>query len=341
MATSYKALPMKPFAAAYLVPLLLTSLVTSSRARDANSRPQITVTETEQGFLFNEGDAKVMFYQRAPKSHEGKYERANYIHPLYDLDGNVLTEDFPQDHLHHRGIFWAWHQVWVGEHRIGDPWVAKDFSWDVVHAEIEHADSQSADLKVRVLWKSPLWTDEQGQQKPLVEETTVIRVHSASDDSRKIDFQISLQALEKGLRIGGSEDDKGYGGFSARVRLPENVRFTGKAGEVTPQRKSVDCGAWLDISARFGQTADVSGMTILCHPTVPGFPQPWILRQSRSMQNPVYPGREAIPLSLEKPLVLRYRLVLHRHKARPSTIEQWQAEYAKTAMPGKQPCRTF
>ena len=34
-------------------------------------------------------------------------------------DGQVLTEDFPADHLHHRGIFWAWHQVYVGEKAMG------------------------------------------------------------------------------------------------------------------------------------------------------------------------------------------------------------------------------
>ena len=29
----------------------------------------------------------------------------------------------PADHRHQRGLFWAWHQVWIGEERIGDPWL--------------------------------------------------------------------------------------------------------------------------------------------------------------------------------------------------------------------------
>ena len=62
--------------------------------------------------------------------------------------------------------------------------------------------------------------------------------------------------------------------------------------------------------ASFGKAGVISGVTILVHPTSPGFPQRWILRQARSMQNPVYPGREPVPLSDEKPLTLRYRLVL-------------------------------
>jgi AcrR family transcriptional regulator len=37
-----------------------------------------------------------------------KFRRSCYIHPLYGLDGEVMTEDFPVDHRHHRGVFWAW-----------------------------------------------------------------------------------------------------------------------------------------------------------------------------------------------------------------------------------------
>ena len=54
-----------------------------------------------EGVELSEGDKKVFFYQRATKSQDGKYPRANYLHPLYDLDGAVITDDFPKDHPHH------------------------------------------------------------------------------------------------------------------------------------------------------------------------------------------------------------------------------------------------
>ena len=66
-----------------------------------------------EGVELSEGDKKVFFYQRATKSQDGKYPRANYLHPLYDLDGAVITDDFPKDHPHHRGIFWTWHYFHV------------------------------------------------------------------------------------------------------------------------------------------------------------------------------------------------------------------------------------
>jgi hypothetical protein len=307
----------------WLVGLVLSCAITAS----AEEAQKLKATASEDGVLITEGDAKVLFYQRKPKSLDGKYERANYVHPLYDLDGNVLTEDFPNDHLHHRGIFWAWHQVRVGDKKIGDPWTTKDFSWDVVSADTERLGDDSIEIKTHVLWKSPQWTDEQGKPKPLVDERTVIRVHRATKQARMIDFEISLRALEADMSIGGSDDVKGYGGFSPRIRLPKDLRFVGELGEIKPQTTSVAAGRWLDMLGTFGKDDAISGVTILVHPSTPGFPQRWILRQSRSMQNPVYPGRKPVPLATEKPTVLRYRLVLHKGEVGKPKIQEWQAVY--------------
>jgi len=294
---------------------------------------QIEISETNQGFTFTEGKAKVMFYQRQHKALNGKYSRANYIHPLYDLDGEILTEDFPADHLHHRGIFWAWHQVWLGNRKLGDPWAAKNFFWDVYDAKILPVDSESRALQVHVYWKSPLWTDANGKQKAFVKETTTIRVYRAQDDIRKIEFQINLLALEDGVRIGGSEDDKGYGGFTTRIRLPDGISFTGSNGPVEPNRLSVEAGPWLDFAGEFDKDGKVSGLAILCHNSSPGYPQRWILRRKASAQNPVYPGRHPILLSREEPLMLRYRLIIHRGYVHHINLDKLQAEYNSEPLP--------
>ena len=56
-----------------------------------------------------------------PKSREGTHTRNNYV-DLFDFQGHEITEDFPADHLHHRGVFWAWHQVLVNGKQLGDSW---------------------------------------------------------------------------------------------------------------------------------------------------------------------------------------------------------------------------
>ena len=300
---------------------------------DASTLNPINISETGQGFSIAEGEEQVMFYQRQHKSMDGKYARANYVHPLYGLDGEILTEDFPADHPHHRGIFWAWHQVWLGDKKLGDSWAAQDFFWDVYDAEILTIDSQSRGLRLHVYWKSPLLTDADGKQRPFVKETTTIRVHRAEGDIRKIDFQIELLALKDNMRLGGSEDAKGYGGFTIRIPLPDGLAFTGANGPVEPTTLSVEAGPWLDFSGNLGAEGKTSGLAILCHSSSPGYPQRWILRRKGSAQNPVYPGRHPIPLSRDKPLILRYRLIIHRGDVNHVNLDRLQAEYNSSSDP--------
>jgi len=320
------------------VPVLATLLAlagcrrTKHQVSTASPNP-IEILETSQGFVIKEGKEKVMFYQRQHKSLNGKYSRANYIHPLYGLDGEILTEDFPADHPHHRGIFWGWHQVWLGDKRLGDPWAVKDFFWDVYHIKVFSVDSQSRILQANVYWKSPLWTDPNGKQKAFIKETTTIRVHHIQEGIRKIDFQISLLALDNDIRMGGSEDDKGYGGFTTRIRLPDGLSFIGSNGPVEPNRVSIEAGPWLDFSGKFRKDGKVSGLAILCHKSSPGYPQPWILRRKASAQNLAYPGRHPIMLSREKPLVLRYRLIIHRGDASHVNLDKLQDEYNRESLP--------
>ena len=94
----------------------------------------------------------------------------------------------------------------------------------------------------------------------------------------------------------------------------------------------------MDLSGAYGRDGAMSGVTILCHPSSPSFPQPWILRQQKSMQNAVFPGRQAVEVPTDQPLVLRYRLVIHRGGGRPGDIERWQRQYAdESAAPGSRP----
>ena len=85
-----------------------------------NAHGMVRLAKTKQGYAFYEGRNKIMSYQQQYKAQKGKYRRCHYIHPLYGLDGEVLTEDFPADHPHHRGIFWGWHQLWLGDKKVGD-----------------------------------------------------------------------------------------------------------------------------------------------------------------------------------------------------------------------------
>lgn len=287
----------------------------------------LTVEKTDQGAWIKEDEENILFYQAKTKSINGEYARANYIHPLYNVDGFELTEDFPKDHLHHRGVFWTWHQVIIGDKHIGDAWECKDFIWDVVNFNPEVKDQDSITLRVKILWKSPIWKDEDGNLKPLVEEKTKIKVFSKNKSYRIIDFEISLLALEEDLKIGGSNDNKGYGGFSLRMKMPKDIMFSSIQGEVEPKTVQVAAGPWMDVSGALANDDGQGGVIMINHRDNPTFPEKWILRKKGSMQNPVFPGREPVKISTSRPTVLRHRLVVYTGKMSMKAIEKIVADY--------------
>lgn len=265
---------------------------------------------TPEGILIREGRKKVLFYQLAPSSLRGKFERANYIHPLYGIDGAVLTEDFPEDHRHHRGIFWAWHQVLLGGRPMGDAWECRDFNWKVTSAEALPSDTLML-LKTAVEWSSPSYTDVGGVPIPFMAEEASIRIHPEVSDYRIIEFRILLRALLPDVRIGGSQDEKGYGGFSLRLKLPDDLQFTAQKGAVTPTVEPVRAGKWMQVSGSLGKDGKQAGVIIISDNDPQEEQVAWILRNKDSMQNQAFPGSDTIPVSQENPLILNYRLLIY------------------------------
>ena len=283
----------------------------------------LVAVKTAGGIEISEATAKVLFYQVEPKSLDGKYERANYIHPLYSLSGKVLTEDFPADHPHHHGIFWSWHQIIRDGKGVADGWTSDNIAWEVVKSQTKKK-KHSLSLNAEVLWISG--TNE-NRQEPIVREDVRIIVHLASENYRIIDFDIRLRALVGNLKIGGSDDAKGYGGFSPRFKLPGDIRFLTKDREITPEAEAVEAGPWLDFYGSFdGEGQPESGVAVFCHPANPGYPQPWILRREKSMQNVAFPGRAPIELSRDG-LRLQYRLVIHDRNVNLEALGKLYLEY--------------
>ncbi len=299
----------------------------AARAQTASNN--LSVTETDSGILVCEAGKRVLLYRHVPASLNGQFKRAGYVHPLYDLTGNIITEDFPDDHPHQRGVFWAWHQLNVGKRKAGDGWLVEDFQWDVRQTTVQRPKEELVALVSEVIWKSSAVSDAAGQPLPLVRECTRITVHATESRHRIIDFDIRLTALQDEMSLGGSDDDKGYGGFSIRLRMPRDVTFLATDGEVQPERTALEAGPWIDIHGSFADDpAETSGIALLCHPSSDGYPQPWILRDKDSMQNAVYPGRAPVPLSKINATTLRYRIVLHRGSVSAATIRQWHDRYA-------------
>lgn len=282
---------------------------------------QIRMKKEDGGILFTENGKNVLFYQIDPKSKDGKYERCHYFHPLWAADGTVLTEDFPGDHLHHRGIFWAWHQVWIDGLRIGDPWEIKSFEQNIAELEFVAQQNGIGVLNSEVEWMSDKWY-KNGRKAPYMRETTTVSIHPRTGNYRRIDFEIHLLALEDNLTIGGSEDVKGYSGFSIRMKLPKDIEFSGKNGSVKATNTAVQSPGFINISGSILENGKNGGIVIVDHSDNPAYPQPWILRERRSMQNAAFPGNKVVPVSTSEPLTLKYSLLVYSGKMNNSKIQK-------------------
>ena len=280
--------------------------------------------EDSQRVKLFENEKAVFFYQKEPKSFNTENVYNNYIHPLFALNGDTLSEEFPEDHPHHRGIFWSWHQLYINEQSIGDAWVMDDISQEA--REIRYSITEnSAKLNLNVIWRSALID----KGKAFINENTSIIIYQLRSGVRKIDFEISLKALVPGVSIGGSDDEKGYGGLCVRIKLPDDLVFTVKDGSVEPERLQITEGSWMDFSGSYGAQGDQNGLTVLCHPETPNYPAPWILRQKSSMQNIVFPGRNRVEIAMNHSINLKYRLIVHAGNADDIDMTTLQSEYEK------------
>ena len=284
---------------------------------------QIEMLPGNDGILFTENGKEVLYYQIEPKSVDGRYSRCNYFHPVWGLNGEIISEDFPAGHFHHRGVFWAWQQVLVNGNSAGNLWELNGIEQEITEVEFAAQPSGSGVFKTEVLWKSTVGV-KHGIVGPIIKEMATVTLYPLRGNSRRIDFEISLLALKENVQLGGSNDDKGYGGFSVRMKLPSDVVFTGQKGKVEPMINQVESSGWVCISGTSDDNKGRYGIAILDHLSNPGYPQPLILRKEKSMQNIVFPGRTPIYISKDKPLVLRYSLLVHNGNLKPRAINRFK-----------------
>jgi len=290
------------------------------------AKAQLGYVRTEQGVEVSDNGKKVLFYQQQPKTLGGQYTRAGYAHPLYTLDERVLTEVEPADHLYHSGIFWAWHQIIVNDKNVADGWICENVSWAPEKMRVKK-NGRKITVNTRLLWKSPV---NAGIPEPIIRENTRIIVHHSTESNyRLIDFDIHLLPLAGTIKLGGSDDHKGYGGFSLRLGLPDDLRFVSDGKEVVAKEEAVEAAPWMDFRGSFGgQGSPVSGVAVFCRAESPDAVMPWILRKKTSMQNAPYPGREPVAIPA-KGLRLKYRLVVHDDSLSDEALRELYAAYLR------------
>jgi hypothetical protein len=271
----------------------------------ALARPGLDASIGPDGVTITDSDTPVLFYRTKPLHPGTEPGRLNYVHPLYAPDGTILTQDGPADHPHQRGVFWSWHQVRLGDQAVADGWFMTGLTFFVKQTNFAGERGGAGVLTLQVDWIV------RGDPNLafVAREVTVVRIQPLKAGARRIDFDTTITALVDGLSLGGSDDAKGYGGFSIRLIAPDKLVF-GSAGKavqpaVTPVTAGTSMGfAWPGQPGlskwSVGMSCKVNGKPVT----------QWILRREASMQNCVWPGRAPVAVPKGKPLRLQSTLVI-------------------------------
>jgi len=248
--------------------------------------------------------------------------RAGYVHPLYGLDGDQLTDDFPADHRHHRGMYFAWPQMNVLGQDV-DVWHLRGIRPHFKSWGERHANQDSASFSATQLWKL-----DDGQD--VIREVVAYTVHAARDDGRFIDVEARLTNLtEQPITLGG-QVGKGYGGFNIRLDGSRpDVRIHTANGPLNAAADRVDPPSpWASHSSRFTDRQR-SGVAIFQHPANPDFIVPtWTLR-AYGFLAAAWPGVKQFSLKPQQPLRLRYRVFVFRGDAETAQVAKKYRQYSE------------
>jgi hypothetical protein len=238
-----------------------------------------------------------------------RFTRSSYIHPLHSLDGRVLTQDFPRDHFHHHGLFWAWPVVEVRGLKTSN-WEPREppLRQLFVRWIKREAAGGEARLVVENIWKL-------GGTQDVAEEIVTISVHGATLYGRAIDIEIVLRPVGGPITLRGApEDNKAYSGLCFRgLAFEGSDAAVFRGGAVTTDEGPLAA----DSTGRAFRWADIStgaeGVAIFVSPDHPGYPIPWLVRNSYAgILNPCWPGLPGATLAAGVPVSLRYRVYVHR-----------------------------
>ena len=244
------------------------------------------------------------------------YARGDYIMPLFGPAGEMLTDDYPKDHPHHRGLGWSWPVTrWKDE--VRDIWAVVGVWARPVAIARKEAGPVFALLEAENVWK---WSDTTN----IVKEEVRLQVFHAMAGQRWIEITVRLTGLVDGVAIGGRPHG-GYGGFGLRAQPAKErviTRFTDPAG-TEPRR------AWLDYSGLFGAAAAPAGLAIFEHPENPLYPSELKEYPELNYVMPAFPGEREVPLPPGQPLVLRHLVWIHPGMATPDQLGEIWTAYAE------------
>jgi len=276
----------------------------------------------DKSLLLQDGGKPVLVYNfgvvtdpTVPKN-DARGSRACFVHPLYGLNGEVLTDSFPKDHYHHHGLFWAWPHIFI-EGKEYDLWVDKDIRQRFVRWICREAGPVAAVLAVENGWFV-------GDTKVMIERVW-LRVFRPSDGERSIDVEFALIPVGKPITLRGAEG-KSYGGLNLRFAPRKDTLITVPSGPTKEDLPDTPL-PWVDLTAKFAGAPGPSGAAIFVDPKQLDFPPHWLTRHYGILCCG-WPGVKGATLAPGVPVRLDYRVWIHKTAVEAADLQRAYDGYA-------------
>ena len=311
---------MKAWTTAFCI-LFAATAVADFALNDENGK--LTITENGKPVLVYNYAVVAPPDARIPKN----FGRECYIHPLFGPEGDVMTQDFPSDHYHHRGVFWAWPECKVGDRHLD--------VWALLDARPHHEEwvTREAGADKAVVAVKDFWAFDDAPDKAIVKEEVAFTVLPADDKGRAIDFDLKFTNVSDQVVSFLGAKGKGYGGFCFRpdaARRP--LTFTSIEGRRKANEDALSLPTpWADVTLSPDAKGVVSGAAIFQDPKNPGYPHPgWIFRHYGFL-GVSWPHEQTHVLNPGESFELRYRLYVHRGNAEEAKVADRFVEYTAAA----------
>lgn len=238
------------------------------------------------------------------------FRRGGYLHPLRTRSGRMVTDDFPRNHLHHHGVWWAWTRTefdgrkpdfWnMGQGKGRVEFVAVDGTWQGP----VHGGFQSRHRFVDLTAPQPAVALEESW------EVTVYDLASAGPNWWFFDL-VSTQrcATASPLRL----PEYHYGGIGLRGNWAwngaTNAQFLTSDGETNRVKAHAQRSRWCDVSGSIDNA--IAGIAVLGHPSNFRAPQPMRIHPDEPFFCYAPQQLGGMEIKPGESYVSRYRFVIH------------------------------
>jgi len=290
---------------ALLAAVTLLSAAATPALADPAIGKRVDAVFADDAVTLTEAGKTVLAYRTKPLNPAAEPGRANYVGALYAPDGAALVEDRPGDHPHQRGVWWAWMKVQTGGKPVADGWYMKGLTYFAREKRFLGDAEGGGTLTVDVDWM----VNSGPELAYVARETTKVTVRPLKAGARRVEFDTTITSRVDALGLGGSEDDRGFGGFSIRLVDPEHLTFSSGGKTITPNGAAIDAGPNMGFAWSGGSSSPAWAVGLACKAN--GQPvKRWMLYNDRSMQNCVFPGRAPLMLKKDQALHLQETLVI-------------------------------